>query len=146
MQHMPINLQEFANADGGFREQVTAEMQHTTKALGRIAALLQAGLADPKLLMEFREAVDRVREAGWILQQGLDSAQPDATGELLFAHRARAATSLLKQLRLDLENLDPAAIAEALKMLLEASSTFLEAARPAVGACGKEQKRSHKSL
>jgi multidrug resistance efflux pump len=101
-------------------------MQRATENLNRIATLFQAGLADRQVLKEFREAVDRVREAGWIAQQGLDSAQSQQTIEMLFAHRARAAISLLKHLRLELERMNqpPAALQE----LLEACSAFHEAA------------------
>ena len=132
---MPINVDDFANADSAFREQIKVEMQHATENLNRIAALFQAGLADRQVLKEFREAVDRVREAGWIAQQGLDAAQSQKTVEMLFAHRARAAISLLKQLRLEIERMDtpPAALQE----LLEAGSAFHDAAI----ACGAVDRR-----
>jgi hypothetical protein len=132
---MPINVQDFADADDAFREQIKAEMQRATTNLHHIAALLQAGFADPQMLKEFRESVDRVREAGWIAQQGLDSAQ---AAEMLFAHRARAAISLLKQLRLELEFMNQAPAAAPLKDLLEAGSAFIEMARLAVARQGKE--------
>jgi hypothetical protein len=123
---MPINVNDFADADSAFREQIKVEMQRATENLNRIATLFKAGLADPQVLKEFREAVDRIREAGWIAQQGLDSAQNQKTAEMLFAHRARAAISLLKQLRLELEHMDtsPATLPE----LLKASSAFNQAA------------------
>jgi hypothetical protein len=80
---MPINVDDFANADSAFREQIKTEMQRATENLNRIATLFQAGLAHPQVLKEFRESVDRVREAGWIAQQGLDSAQsPQTTAEM----------------------------------------------------------------
>jgi CHASE3 domain sensor protein len=99
-----------------------------TANLNRIATLLQAGLADPQVLKEFREAVDRVREAGWIAQQGLDSAQSQKTTEMLFAHRARAALSLLRQLRLELERTNQSHAAALLQELVDAGSAFNEAA------------------
>lgn len=132
---MPINVNDFADADSAFREQIKVEMQRATENLNRIATLFKAGLADPQVLKEFREAVDRIREAGWIAQQGLDSAQNQKTTEMLFAHRARAAISLLKQLRLELERMDtpPATLQE----LLKASSAFNQAAI----ACGAVKRR-----
>jgi hypothetical protein len=129
---MPINVQDFADADNAFREQIKAEMQRATATLHHIAALLQAGFADPQMLKEFRESVDRVREAGWIAQQGLDSAQSQEATEMLFAHRARAAISLLKQLRLELELMNQAPAAAPLKELLEAGSAFMETARSVI--------------
>jgi multidrug resistance efflux pump len=134
---MPINVNDFANADSAFREQIKVEMQRATENLNRIATLFQVGLADRQVLKEFREAVDRVREAGWIAQQGLDAAQSQKTTEMLFAHRARAAISLLKQLRLELERMDPPPAA--LPELLEAGSAFHEAAN-ARGAAGRREK------
>jgi hypothetical protein len=44
-------------------------MQRVTANLNRIATLLKSGLAHPQVLKEFRESVDRVREAGWIAQR-----------------------------------------------------------------------------
>jgi hypothetical protein len=136
---MPINLDEFANADNAFQEQIETEMQRVTANLNRIATLLKSGLAHPQVLKEYRESVDRVREAGWIAQQGLDSAQSQKTTEMLFAHRARAALSLLKQLRLELKCMNQLPITVPFRELLEACSSFHEAAmaRGAVAA-GKE--------
>ena len=125
---MPVNVDDFANADSVFREQIRTEMLLATANLNRIATLLQAGLADPQVLKEFREAVDRVREAGWIAQQGLDSAQSQKTTEMLFAHRARAALSLLRQLRLELERTNQSHAAALLQELVDAGSAFNEAA------------------
>lgn len=126
---MPINVDDFANADSAFREQIKTEMQRATENLNRIATLFKAGLAHPQVLKEFRESVDRVREAGWIAQQGLDSAQsPQITAEMLFAYRARAATSLLKHLRLELERMDQPPAAAPLQELVKAGSAFNEAA------------------
>ncbi len=126
---MPINLDDFANADSAFREQIKTEMQRATENLNRIAKLFQAGLAHPQVLREFRESVDRVREAGWMAQQGLDLAQSQqTTAEILFAYRARAATSLLKHLRIELERVDQPPEAAALQELVKAGSAFNEAA------------------
>jgi len=125
---MPININDFANADSAFREQIKLEMQRATENLNRIATLFQAGLADPQVLKEFRESVDRVREAGWIAQQGLDSAQSQqTTTEMLCAHRARAAISLLKHLCLELEHINLPSATVPLQELLEAGSAFHEA-------------------
>jgi hypothetical protein len=125
---MPINVKDFADADSAFREQIKIEMQRATANLNRIATLLQAGLVGPQVLKEFRESVDRVREAGWIAQQGLDAAQSEKTTEMLFTYRARAALSLLKQLRLELECMNQSPAAAPLKELLDAGTAFHEAA------------------
>jgi len=98
---MPIDPKLYTEADVAFNEQITLELQKATAILNRIATLLRAGLADPQLLKEFRTSVDRVREVGWIVQQSLDA--PQEVSGLLFARRAWAAISLLKQLREDLE-------------------------------------------
>jgi hypothetical protein len=136
---MPIYLDEFANADSAFKEQIETEMQRVTANLNLIAKLLKSGLAHPQVLKEFRESVDRVREVGWIAQPGLDSAQGQKTTEMLFAHRTRSALSLLKHLRLELECMNQLPMAVPLRELLEACSSFREAAiaRGAVAA-GKE--------
>ena len=125
---MPINVNDFANADSAFRAQIKAELQRATETLNLIAALFQAGFAEPQVLKEFREAVDRVREAGWIAQQALDSAESQQTTEMLFAHRARAAISLLKHLRLELEHINLPSSTTLLQDLLKAGSAFHEAA------------------
>jgi predicted TIM-barrel fold metal-dependent hydrolase len=125
---MPINLNEYREADTDFQERVTAELQRATATLKGIATLLRAGLADPQLLREFREAVDRAREVGWIVQQSLDSQQRQEIAELLFAHRARAMLSLLKHLREDFKTITPNA-AIPMHELLESTAGFLDIAR-----------------
>ena len=125
---MPINIDDFANANSAFQDQIKIELQRATTALNHIATLLQAGFADPQVLREFRESVDRVRESGWIAQQGLDAAQTQKTTEMLFAHRAHAAISLLAHLRHEIERThQPPAVAP-LQELLDASSSFHKAA------------------
>jgi hypothetical protein len=128
---MPIDPGDYAEANTAFREQIAQELQRATAALNRIATLLRAGLADPQLLREFRQSVDRVREAGWIVQQSLDSEQRQEVGALLFAHRARAVISLLKYLQ---ENLPAVAHDAAVPVpeLLKSVNSFLDSAR----SCG----------
>jgi hypothetical protein len=134
---MPINPTEYTAADAAFREQIAIELQRSTATLNRIATLLRAGLADPNLLKEFRAAVDRVREAGWIVQQSLDSDQRQEIGALLFAHRARAVTSLLNHLREDIEAVAHDASIP-MDELLESTAGFLDSARD----CGLSKKRA----
>jgi hypothetical protein len=136
---MPIDVKDLANADGAFREQIKTEIMRATANLNRIATLLQAWFVDPRVLKEFRESVDRVREAGWIAQQGFDSAQSRKTTEMLFAHRARAATSLLNHLRLELERMNQPPAAAHLKELLEAGSSFREAAIARGAVAGRKE-------
>lgn len=128
---MPIDPTQYTAANVAFREQITLELQRATATLNRIATLLRAGLAEPQLLKEFREAVDRVREAGWIVQQSLDSGQRQEINALLFSHRARAVISLLKHLCENLEAVTQDATVP-LPELLGSTAGFLDAAR----ACG----------
>jgi hypothetical protein len=125
---MPINPKQYAEADNAFREQIAVELQRGTATLNRITSLLHAGLVDSQLLKEFRVSVDRIRETGWIVQQALDSEDPQDQTELLFAHRARAMISLLKQLRRDVERLSPKADVP-LPELLKLNAEFLEAVK-----------------
>ena len=128
---MPIDPADYSHSNAAFREQVSVEMQRGTATLNRIATVLRAGLAEPRLLMEFREAVDRVREAGWIVQQSLDAEQGRQISAMLFAHRARAVISLMRNLRHDL----PAAAQDSvvpMRELLQSIDGFLDGAR----ACG----------
>ncbi|MGA2991492.1 MAG: hypothetical protein ABSD88_13525 [Candidatus Korobacteraceae bacterium] len=125
---MPIDPKEYSAADAAFREQIGVELQRSTATLNRIATLLRAGLAEPQPLKEFREAVDRVREAGWIVQQSLDCQEQKEISGLLFAHRARAVSSLLKHLREDLETITED-VASPLDELLESIAGFLDSAR-----------------
>lgn len=125
---MPIDPNEYNEADIAFQERIAQELQRATATLKGVATLLRAGLADPHMLKEFREAVDRAREVGWIVQQSLDCQQRQDIIELLFAHRAQALISLLKHMREDFDAITPTA-AIPMDELLESTAGFLDSAR-----------------
>jgi hypothetical protein len=70
--------------------------------------LLQSEDLDPRLLTEFRDVLNRVRNVAWAAQQSvanrLAGEDPTAVGSLLAAERIRAAYQLCRQIHEDLGN------------------------------------------
>lgn len=88
---------------------ITSRLQSATTELQQLEQLVQSGELDPRVLREFRNAVDHIRGTAFAVQQwvGLkDSGDPYAVLPKLSAERVRRATQLTKDLVLDLQTLD----------------------------------------
>lgn len=87
------------------------KLQSITEELRRAQGMLttQTDL-DPRILMEFRDALNRVRTAAWAMQQYIEhqmqERDPDRVFTLLAGERVRAGYQICKLISEDLRNDD----------------------------------------
>ena len=108
-------------ANDAFSKQVTAQVSRITGELNRLDQLLSAGMVDRRVVVEFRDAVDRVRQTSWQVQCWMDGDLKTLSSKLI-EERIRAASQLANQLTLDLQVSDEhfsslAGLREALRKL-----------------------------
>jgi hypothetical protein len=60
--------------DQAFMALVNSQVQRVTIELGKLERLLQAGMVDRAVLIEFREAVDRIRKTSWNVEHSMEIA------------------------------------------------------------------------
>lgn len=89
-------------ANDAFSKQVSAQVSRITGELNRLDQLLSAGLVDRRVVAEFRDAVDRVRQTSWQVQCWMDGDLKTLSSKLI-EQRIRAASQLANQLAFDLQ-------------------------------------------
>ena len=89
-------------ANDAFSKQVSAQVSRITGELNRLDQLLSAGLVDRRVVAEFRDAVDRVRQTSWQVQCWMDGDLKTLSSKLI-EERIRAASQLANQLAFDLQ-------------------------------------------
>ncbi|HKS79975.1 MAG TPA: hypothetical protein VJR23_00590 [Candidatus Acidoferrales bacterium] len=103
---------------------LTARLQRATAELRELEELVRSGNLDPRVLSEFRGAVDYIRTTTWAVQQwvGLEqqSGDPYTVLPILSAERVRRATQLARDLSLDLQSVEVTFETPGLKQLYEA--------------------------
>jgi hypothetical protein len=57
--------------DQAFMVLVNNQVQRVTNELGKLERLLQAGMVDRAVLLEFRQAVDQIRKTSWNVEQSM---------------------------------------------------------------------------
>jgi hypothetical protein len=86
---------------------LTARLQVATAELQELEHLVISGNLDPRVLSEFRAAVDHMRNTAWAVQQWVgareQSGDPYAVLPALAAQRVHRATQLMSDLSLDLQ-------------------------------------------
>jgi len=95
--------------NSGPENDITARLQSATTELQELETLVKSGELDPRVLREFRNAVDHIRATAFAVQQwvGLkDSGDPYSVLPKLSAERVRRAAQLTSDLVLDLQTLD----------------------------------------
>lgn len=93
-------LQEAHEAYG---KMVSSQVARITGELNRLNELLKAGRVDPRVLNEFRHAVDRVRTSGWQVQVWLEGDNK-ALSVLLMEEHIRLTTKMAQQLVTEISN------------------------------------------
>jgi hypothetical protein len=114
--------------------QLTAAMlgtrlQNATSEIFELEKLLKSGTIDPRVLNEFRDAVDQIRGTAWAVQQWIglqESGDPYELLPALSAQRVRRATQLTKDLTIDLESVDIGLETPGLKQLFQAVDALHE--------------------
>ncbi len=88
-------------SDSAFSAQVNSQTERITAELNKLGQLLQAGMVDRRVLVSFREAVNRIRLISWGVQQWLEGGE-SGLQTLLLKERIRIAEQLATQLGEDL--------------------------------------------
>lgn len=85
---------------------VNFQLRKTSADLARIEQAIKSGAVDPRILREFRDAVDYVRKSAWAVQEWqerqLQKYNPQTVLPMLTAERIRRATQLSKTIMADL--------------------------------------------
>lgn len=107
------------------------------KATGELQDLEQQVLSgdfSPRVLSEFRSAVDNVRQTAWAVQQWIglqqQSRDPYDVINVLSAERVRRATQINKDLAMDLQSLEIGVETEGLNELFRAVRDLQESLAP----------------
>jgi hypothetical protein len=87
---------------------ISERLKKTTEELREIQDELISGSVDPRILTDFRDAVNRVRTTAWAVQHSLGSQEADSQGlsvlSLLAAERVRIAYQMCRIIAADLAN------------------------------------------
>jgi len=98
------------------KSSLTARLQAITSELQELEHSVLSGDLDSRVLSEFRNAVDHIRNTAWSVQQWVDAPQqsgdPYAVLPALAAQRVRRATQLATDLCLDLQTVEVTAETE----------------------------------
>jgi hypothetical protein len=92
-----------------FHETISTRLQHVTNELREIHELLTSSeAADPRILTDFRDALNRVRNTAWAVEQYANSkvseTDPKAVLSVLAGERVRVTFQLCKLVQSDLSN------------------------------------------
>jgi hypothetical protein len=100
----------------GAGSSLTARLRATTVELQELEHSVISGDLDPRVLSEFRNAVDHIRNTAWAVQQWVgakeQSGDPYAVLPALAVQRVQRATQLANDLCLDLQTVEVTADTE----------------------------------
>ena len=106
----------------------------STEELQKLEKLVLSGDCAPRVLAEFRSAVDSIRQTAWAVQQWNELQQqyrdPYTVLGILSAERVRRATQITKDLTMDLESLELGLETEGLESLFLAIKALYERLSP----------------
>jgi predicted metal-dependent TIM-barrel fold hydrolase len=117
-------------ADSAFKAQVNAQTERITAELNKLEQLLLAGMVDRRVLISFREAVNRIRQTSWSVQQSLDGVGEGGLPSMLLRERVRVTEQLAIQIGRDIAEPDinpNEQELESLRRALDSLSTFIAA-------------------
>lgn len=101
---MPIRVDDFAEHEKTYAAHLNSQIEQISGSLMHLDKLLTAGFVDRSILETLREAVDRVRTTGWLVQKAMDQSSTDGSvPEMVLKERIRATSRVLTQLAADLE-------------------------------------------
>jgi phage-related protein len=89
-------------ADNAFSKQISTQVARITGELNRLEQLLSAGLVDRRVLVEFRDAVNKVRKTSWHVQCWVDG-DLQSLASTMIEERIRTASHLASHLASDLQ-------------------------------------------
>ena len=89
---------------------LSSRLKKTDEELNYLKSSVKTGMINVKVLMDFRSAIERTRQASAAVQQWLDQqakgGDPYKIMEQVMKHRIEMATHLISDLSADLESLD----------------------------------------
>lgn len=100
---MPIRVDDFAEHEKSYAAHLNSQIEQISGSLMHLDRLLAAGMVDRSILDTFREAVDRVRTTGWLVQKAMDKNPGDSVQDMVLRERIRATTRVLTHVATELE-------------------------------------------
>ena len=117
---------------------IARRLQQTTEELKTLEQLIVSGDFSPRILSEFRNAVDSVRQTARVVQTWMGLQQqhrdPYSVMSTLSEDRVRRATQIAKDLTIDLQSLEVDFGTEGLTELFQAIEALHERLAPLFGA------------
>src|SRR5712671_8148139 len=114
----------------GRERSVSERLRAATDELQKLEQLVVPGDCSPRVLSEFRGAVDSIRQTAWAVQQWTElqsqHRDPYTVLGILSEERIRRATQLSRDLRIDLESLELSVETEGLDKLFQATKGLYE--------------------
>jgi len=108
----------------GRERSISERLKAATDELQKLEQLVVSGDCSPRVLSEFRGAVDSIRQTAWAVQQWTElqsqNRDPYTVLGILSEERVRRATQLSRDLRIDLESLELSVETEGLDKLFQA--------------------------
>jgi len=116
---------------GQSRERSISErLKAATDELQKLEQLVLSGDCAPRVLSEFRGAVDSIRQTAWAVQQWIElqsqNRDPYTVLGLLSEERVRRATQLTRDLTIDLQSLELDLETAGLEKLFQATKGLYE--------------------
>ena len=109
---------------GKNQRSVSERLKATTDELQKLEQLVVGGDCSPRVLADFRVAVDSIRQTAWAVQQWIElqrqQRDPYTVLGLLTEERVMRATQINKDLTMDLDSLEMGLETEGLGKLYEA--------------------------
>ena len=113
---------------------LSERLKAATDDLQELEQLVVSGDSSPRILSEFRTAVDSIRQTSWAVQQWSELQRqhrdPYTVLGILSKERVRRATQIARDLRLDLESLELDLQTEGLADLFDAIEGLYERLTP----------------
>jgi hypothetical protein len=90
---------------------ITARLEKATAELHELEELVKEGSLDPRVLSEFRNAVDHIRNTTWAVQKWIglsdqSGGDPFSVLPIMSAERVKRATQIAHDLSLDLQSVE----------------------------------------
>jgi hypothetical protein len=115
-------------------QSISERLKRATSELYELEQLVLSGSFSPRVLSEFRSAVDNVRQTSWAVQQWIglqeQSRDPYSVMNILSTERVRRATEINKDLAIDLQSLEVGLETGGLKELYRAVTDLQESLAP----------------
>jgi hypothetical protein len=118
----------------GSARSVSERLKAATDELQKLEQLVVSGDCAPRVLSEFRGAVDSIRQTAWAVQQWTELQRqhrdPYTVLGILSEERVRRATQLTRDLTIDLQSLELGLETQGLEKLFQATKGLHELLTP----------------